>query len=93
VAFAFAVPNGRATQVFIELGDNAKAHDAEPFVPIGRVMEGMDVADRLYSGYGETSGGGIRAGKQDVLFDGGNAYLEANFPKLDWIRKAIIVEP
>ena len=93
VAFAFAVPNGRATQVFIELRDNSAAHDAEPFVPIGKVIEGMDVADRLYSGYGETSGGGIRAGKQDALFNGGNAYLEENFPKLDWIRKATIVEP
>jgi cyclophilin family peptidyl-prolyl cis-trans isomerase len=93
VAFAFAVPNGRATQVFIELRDNSATHDAEPFVPIGKVIEGMDVADRLYSGYGETSGGGIRAGKQDALFNGGNAYLKENFPKLDWIRKATIVEP
>jgi homoserine O-acetyltransferase len=90
VAFAFAVPNGRATQVFIELRDNSATHDAEPFVPIGKVIEGMEVADRLYSGYGETSGGGIRAGKQDALFDGGNAYLQSNFPKLDWIRKATI---
>ena len=93
VAFAFAVPNGRTTQVFIELRDNSTTHDAEPFVPIGRVIEGMDVADRLYSGYGETSGGGIRAGKQDALFNGGNAFLQENFPKLDWIRKAAIVEP
>jgi hypothetical protein len=79
--------------VFIELRDNSATHDAEPFVPIGKVIEGMEVADRLYSGYGETSGGGIRAGKQDALFDGGNAYLQQNFPKLDWIRKAVIVEP
>jgi peptidyl-prolyl cis-trans isomerase A (cyclophilin A) len=93
VAFAFAVPNGRTTQVFIDLRDNSATHDAEPFVPIGRVIEGMDVADRLYSGYGETSGGGIRAGKQDALFNGGNAYLQENFPKLDGIRKAVIVEP
>jgi hypothetical protein len=53
----------------------------------------MDVADRLYSGYGETSGSGIRAGKQDVLFNNGNAYLQQNFPLLDWIRKAVILEP
>jgi cyclophilin family peptidyl-prolyl cis-trans isomerase len=93
VAFAFAVPNGRATQVFINLRDNSTAHDAEPFVPIGRVIEGMDAADRLYSGYGETSGSGIRAGKQDVLFKDGNAYLQQNFPKLDWIRQAVAVQP
>jgi homoserine O-acetyltransferase len=91
VAFAFAIPNGRTTQVFINLRDNSATHDAEPFVPIGRVIEGMDVADRLYSGYGETSGSGIRAGKQDVLFKNGHSYLEQNFPKLDWIRRATIV--
>jgi homoserine O-acetyltransferase len=93
VAFAFAVPNGRTTQVFINLRDNSTPHDAEPFVPIGRVIEGMDVADRLYSGYGETSGGGIRAGKQDVLFKEGNPYLQQNFPRLDWIRRAVEVQP
>lgn len=90
VAFAFAVPNGRTTQVFINLRDNSPAHDLEPFVPIGRVIEGMDVADRLYSGYGEKSGGGIRAGKQDVLFNGGNAWLQEKFPLLDWIRRAAV---
>jgi cyclophilin family peptidyl-prolyl cis-trans isomerase len=92
VAFAFAVPNGRTTQVFINLRDNSATHDLEPFVPIGRVIEGMDVADRLFSGYGETSGSGIRAGKQDILFKEGNAYLQQNFPKLDWIRQAIVLE-
>jgi homoserine O-acetyltransferase len=88
VACAFAVPNGRTTQVFINLRDNSATHDKEPFVPIGRVVAGMDVADRLYSGYGEAAGGGIRAGKQGPLFDGGNEFLEKNFPKLDWILRA-----
>ena len=92
VAFAFAVPNGRTTQVFINLRDNSPTHDKEPFVPIGRVLLGMDVADRLYSVYGETSGSGIRAGKQQPLFDQGNAYLLKNFPKLDFIRQAAIAE-
>lgn len=88
VAFAFAVPNGRTTQVFINLRDNSATHDVEPFAPIGKVIEGMDVADRLYSGYGETSGSGIRAGKQDVLFKQGNEYFKQKFPLLDWIKKA-----
>ena len=90
VAFAFAVPNGRTTQVFINLRDNAATHDKEPFVPFGRVVEGMDVADALYSGYGEESGSGIRAGRQAPLFEGGNAYLDAHFPRLDAIRRATI---
>jgi len=91
VAFAFAVPNGRSTQVFINLADNRATHDQEPFVPFGRVTQGMDVADALYSEYGEASGSGIRAGKQAPLFEQGNAYLKKNFPRLDYIRTARIV--
>ena len=91
VAFAFAVPNGRSTQVFINLADNRATHDQEPFVPFGRVTQGMDVADALYSEYGEASGSGIRAGKQAPLFGQGNAYLKKNFPKLDYIKTARIV--
>ncbi len=90
IAFAFAVPNGRTTQVFINLRDNSATHDKEPFVPFGRVIEGMSVADALNSEYGESSGSGIRAGRQDALFDGGNAYLDREFPRLDFIRTAAI---
>jgi homoserine O-acetyltransferase len=93
IAFAFAVPNGRTTQLFINLRDNSVTHDAEPFVPIGRVVEGMEVADSLYAEYGESAGGGIRANKQQPLFDEGNAYLQRNFPRLDFIREAAIVRP
>jgi homoserine O-acetyltransferase len=88
IAFAWAVPNGRTTQVFINLRDNRDTHDQEPFVPFGRVIEGMDVADALFDGYGEAAGGGIRAGKQDPVFRGGNEYLSKNFPKLDYIKTA-----
>jgi len=92
IAFAWAVPNGRTTQVFINLRDNRETHDKEPFVPFGRVTEGMDVADALFDEYGETAGGGIRAGKQDPVFQGGNEYLRKNFPKLDYIKTARIVQ-
>ncbi len=88
VAFAWAVPNGRTTQVFINLRDNRETHDKEPFVPFGRVIEGMAVADALFDEYGEAAGGGIRAGKQDPVFQGGNEYLRKNFPKLDYIKTA-----
>lgn len=88
VAFAFAVQNGRTTQVFINLRDNRSTHDVEPFVPFGVVVRGMDVVDDLYAEYGESAGGGIRAGKQDPVFDGGNAYLAEHFPRLDYIITA-----
>jgi cyclophilin family peptidyl-prolyl cis-trans isomerase len=92
VAYAFAVANGRTTQVFINLRDNSATHDAEPFAPFGRIAEGMDVADKLNAEYGESAGGGIRAGKQGPLFEGGADYLERNFPRLDYIVRATVVE-
>jgi len=90
VAFAFKDPNGRTTQVFINLRDNSPTHDIEPFVPFAKVIEGMEVADALYSGYGENAGGGIRAGKQDPVFEGGNKFLKRAFPLLDYIVKATV---
>jgi cyclophilin family peptidyl-prolyl cis-trans isomerase len=90
VAFAFKDPNGRTTQVFINLKDNSGTHDREPFIVFGEVIEGMAVADSLYAEYGESAGGGIRAGKQDPVFEGGNEYLKKNFPLLDYITRACV---
>ncbi|HWC58253.1 MAG TPA: peptidylprolyl isomerase [Verrucomicrobiae bacterium] len=92
IAFAFAVPNGRTTQVFINLKDNSATHDAE-FVPFGEIVKGMEVADALNPEYGETAGGGIRGGKQGPLFEQGNVYLQKNFPRLDRIVRARIINP
>ena len=47
VAYAFKDPNGRTTQVFVNLRDNRATHDAEPFVPFARVIDGMAVADSI----------------------------------------------
>ncbi|HEY5675626.1 MAG TPA: peptidylprolyl isomerase, partial [Myxococcales bacterium] len=90
VAFAFAVPGGRSTQVFVNLADNRRL-DAQGFAPFGRVVEGMENVDALYGGYGEESGGGIRGGKQEPLFAGGNAWLDARFPLLDRILRASVL--
>jgi len=54
------------------------------------VVEGIEVADALYAEYGEQAGGGIRAGKQDPVFEGGNAYLRRELPDLDYIVRASI---
>jgi cyclophilin family peptidyl-prolyl cis-trans isomerase len=92
VAFAFALPDGRTTQVFISLRDNSSL-DAQGFAPFGEVVGGMDTADALNTEYGETSGGGIRAGSQQPLFDGGNAYLDREYPRLDRLFRARIIAP
>jgi homoserine O-acetyltransferase len=90
VAFAFASANGRTTQVFFNLTDNSPTHDKEPFTPFGRVTRGMDIVDSFNGEHGEGPGG-IRAGKQDAFFEGGNAWLDTHFPRLDYIRRAVVV--
>lgn len=91
VTFAFAEPHGRTTQIYIALKDLSDPQDAQGFVPFGRLVRGMDVADALNSEYGENSGSGIRAGKQQPLFDGGNAYLDREFPRLDRLLHAVVM--
>ena len=90
VAFAFALPHGRTTQIYISLRDNSY-QDEQGFVPFGEVVDGMNVADALNTEYGESSGGGIRAGKQQPLFDGGNVYLDREFPRLDRLLHARVI--
>jgi len=89
-AFAHGEPaDDRTTQVYINLRDKPEL-DEIGFSIMGRVIDGMDVADALYSGYGERAGGGIRGGKQDPVFQGGNAWLDENFPELDRIIEATV---
>lgn len=90
VAFAFTTPGTRSTQIYINLADNTN-QDAQGFAPFARVVTGMDVVDKFYTGYGETSGGGMRAGHQQELFEAGNAYLDREFPRLDKIIRAAIL--
>ena len=91
VAFAMTGPDTRTTQLFVNLADNSRL-DREGFAPIGRVVEGMDVVDRLFAGYGEDPGGGMRGGRQEKIFAGGNAYLDAAFPRLDRLIRARVAE-
>ena len=84
-------PNTRSTQVYISLVDNSRL-DEQGFAPFGEVIAGMDVVDRVYSGYGENAGGGMRRGEQDPLFEGGNAYIDAQYPDLDHIIRVTILD-
>ncbi|MGH9735929.1 MAG: peptidylprolyl isomerase [Candidatus Acidiferrales bacterium] len=88
-AFAMTGPNTRTTQIYINTGDQSRL-DKMGFAPFGKVVEGMDVVDRLYSGYAEHSGGGMRGGRQGKLFEQGNAYLDREFPRLDKMIRAEI---
>ena len=52
----------------------------------------MDVLDQLYSGYGEESGSGMRQGRQGPIVEGGNEYLDREFPLLDRLIRARIIQ-
>jgi peptidyl-prolyl cis-trans isomerase A (cyclophilin A) len=80
LTFATQGPNTRSHQLFINLADNPRL-DAMGFAPIGRVIEGMNVVDSLYSGYGEEP-------DQEAIRTQGNSYADRMFPKLDRIKTA-----
>jgi len=90
VSYAMAGPGTRTTQLFINLVDNTRL-DQMKFAPFGQVVEGMDVVDQIYAGYGDGPPQGAGP-NQSELQKSGNAYLDANFPKLDSIGTAIIVK-
>jgi len=89
VAFAMTGKDTRTTQIYVNTADNARL-DSGGFAPIGEVVEGMDVIDRLYGLYGENAGGGLRGGQQGPLEAGGSDYIDQNFPLLDFIRSASV---
>jgi len=89
VTYATGGPNTRTTQLFINTRDNQRL-DAMGFAPLGKVIKGMEVVDRLYTGYGEGAPGG-RGPMQDRIHGEGNAYLNKSFPKLDSIVTARVV--
>jgi homoserine O-acetyltransferase len=89
LGFAMRGPDDRQTQLYINLADNSR-NDAEGFATFGLVVEGMEVVDSLYAGYGSEAGGGMRAGLQGPVEQGGNEYLSENYPLLDYIVTARI---
>jgi peptidyl-prolyl cis-trans isomerase A (cyclophilin A) len=89
ITFATSGPNTRTTQVFVNLADNARL-DARGFAPFGEVVEGMDVVDRLYDAYGDGPPQGVGP-DQEQIETKGNTYLEANFPRLDFIQSARVL--
>lgn len=82
LAFATMGKHTRTTQVFVNLRSN-QSLDARGFAPFAQIVEGMEIVEKLYGGYGE-------APDQGALTKRGNAYLMAAFPKLDYIRKASV---
>ena len=83
-------PNSRSTQIFINFVDGNTRLDPMGFAPFAKVVEGMNVIDTLYKGYGEGAPGG-KGPDQGRMQAEGNDYLKSDFDKLDWIKEAKIV--
>lgn len=84
ISFATSGADTRSTQLFINLGDNQRL-DAQGFSPFGKVVSGMQAVDQIYSAYGDQP-------QQPRIEQEGNAYLEKDFPNLDYIKTARIAE-
>lgn len=89
LVFAMAGPGTRTVQLFVNTSDNSRL-DGMRFAPFGKVIEGMDVVDSLYAGYGEGRPGGQGPGQAE-LQTRGNEYVRSEFPELDFIRSARVV--
>ena len=81
---ATSEPNSRSNELFINVGNNARL-DGLGFAPLGKVVSGMEVLDHIYSGYGQSP-------DQGRITAAGNSYLIKEFPKLDYIKTARIVQ-
>ena len=89
VSFASRGPGTRTTQVFINLADNGQL-DSMGFAAFGKVIEGMEVVQALYAGYGESPPKG-RGPAQSRIEAEGNYYLKNEFFRMDYIKKAAIL--
>jgi peptidyl-prolyl cis-trans isomerase A (cyclophilin A) len=83
------LPNSRSTQVFINFQDNDNL-DSQGFAPFGRIVDGMNVVQKLNSDYGDGAPSGRGPDQARIQMEG-NAYLTKGFPKLDYIKTATIV--
>ncbi|HQP36518.1 MAG TPA: peptidylprolyl isomerase [Polyangiaceae bacterium] len=84
LTFAKAGPDTRTTQLFVNFKDNDRL-DKMGFPPFGKVVEGMSVIESINKEYGESP-------NQAQIQSQGNAYLKANFPRLDYVKSATIVK-
>ena len=91
VAYARDGKDTRAIQLFINLADNNKLdtvnfNDVKGFPVIAKVISGSDIILNFYDGYGNEP-----AMLQDSMYARGNAFIEENYPRVDYIKRAYII--
>lgn len=89
-SFARGGKETRTSDLFINLGDNSRLdtllyNDVKGFPSFGTVTSGMDVVEKLYSGYADAT-----MEHFDMMLGNRNAFLE-KYPDLDVIHKVYIL--
>ena len=87
VAFVSPGLGRRGTVVFVSLDDNSRMDD--DVVPFGEIVSGLNVFEKLYAGYGDTAPAG-NGPERNRYYAEGSAYLDKEFPELDYIKTATI---
>ena len=88
VSFAAAGPNTRTTQIFINMGNNARLDTYQMgFPPFAKVVEGMDIVEKINMRYAERP-----TSAQGAIYSKGNAFLDSTFPGLDFVVKAQLIK-
>jgi peptidyl-prolyl cis-trans isomerase A (cyclophilin A) len=90
ITYAMGGPNTRSTQFFINFGNNSRL-DHDGFSPFGKVIEGMDVVDKINGEYGDMPEQGGTGPDPRFIGRDGNSYLKKNFPNLDYIKSVTIL--
>lgn len=90
IAFARAGKETRDLEIFINLEynsglDTLDFEGVKGFPVLGNVTKGMEVVDKLYSGYGDNT-------MTDANLYVNRGLFYQSFPKLDLIKKAYLVE-
>jgi len=83
ISFAGSGPNSRSSQLFIAYRPAKSLGKQLWETPIGTVIEGMETIRRLNSDYGDMPPWG-NGPEQHKIRKGGKAYIEEEFPKLDY---------
>ncbi|MBI4559136.1 MAG: peptidylprolyl isomerase [Candidatus Hydrogenedentes bacterium] len=79
------MPHSRSTQLFVNTKNNSSGLDSMGFAPIGKVISGMEVVKAINAKHGEKP-------NQMRIQQRGNAYLNEQFPDLDYVKTATIIE-
>jgi peptidyl-prolyl cis-trans isomerase A (cyclophilin A) len=91
ITFARAGKDNRGSDLFINLADNTRLDTTEQlgvrgYPPLGEVMQGMDVVDKLFDVYGDDL-----MQETDRMYSDRNGFMQA-YPGLDYVKKAYLLE-